>query len=85
MLPNVAEAVGLEDARGHFLLDARYRQLLAGADPNSYGTYGTYLVFDQFFDVAARSRTTRRVSSVKVHPDDELPAHQLVRGHLELS
>jgi hypothetical protein len=46
LLPNVSEALGLEDVRGHFLLDARYRQLLAGADPNSFGTYGTYLVFD---------------------------------------
>ncbi len=46
LIPNVSEALGLEDARGHFLLDARYRQLLAGADPNSFGTYGTYLVFD---------------------------------------
>ena len=46
LIPNVSEAVGLEDARGHFVLDARYRQLVAAADPNSFGPYGTYLVFD---------------------------------------
>jgi len=46
LIPNVSEALRLEDARGHFLLDARYRRLLAGADPNAFGSYGTYLVFD---------------------------------------
>ena len=46
LMPNVSEAVGLEDARGHFTLDARYRQLLLGADPNAFGPHGTYLVFD---------------------------------------
>jgi hypothetical protein len=46
LLPNLSEPLGLEDARGHFVLDARYRRLLAGADPQAYGTYGTYLVFD---------------------------------------
>jgi hypothetical protein len=46
LIPNVSEAFGLEDARGHFLLDARYRRLLGEADPNSFGTYGTYLVLD---------------------------------------
>ena len=45
-MPNVSEALGLEDARGHFTLDARYRQLLSAADPNAFGPYGTYLVFD---------------------------------------
>lgn len=46
LIPNVSEALRIEDARGHFLLDARYRRLLAGADPNAFGSYGTYLVFD---------------------------------------
>jgi hypothetical protein len=56
LLPNISEAVGLEDARGHFTLDARYRQLLAGADPNSFGTYGTYLVLDPLtLDPSARA------------------------------
>ncbi len=46
LIPNVSEALRIEDARGHFLLDASYRRLLAGADPNAFGNYGTYLVFD---------------------------------------
>ncbi len=46
LIPNVSEALGLEDARGHFLLDAGYRRLVSGADPNAFGPYGTYLVFD---------------------------------------
>ena len=46
LIPNVSEALRIEDARGHFLLDARYRQFLGSADPESFGTYGTYLVFD---------------------------------------
>jgi hypothetical protein len=46
LIPNVSEALGLDDVRGHFLLDASYRHLLAAADPNCFGHYGTYLVFD---------------------------------------
>jgi hypothetical protein len=46
LIPNVSEAVGIDDVRGHFLLDAGYRRLLTAADPNAYGPYGTYLVFD---------------------------------------
>lgn len=44
--PNVGEALGVEDARGHFLLDAGYRRLVSSADRNAFGAYGTYLVFD---------------------------------------
>lgn len=46
LIPNVGEALHLEDARGHFLLDAAYRRLVSAADPSSFGSYGTYLVFD---------------------------------------
>ena len=46
LIPNVSEALRLEDARGHFLLDAGYRRLVSSADPNAFGSYGTYLVFD---------------------------------------
>ena len=46
LVPNVSEALGLEDARGHFLLDAHYRRFWPAADPNAFGTYGTYLVLD---------------------------------------
>lgn len=46
LIPNVSEAVALEDARGHFLLDAPYRLLLDGANPGPFGRFGTYLVFD---------------------------------------
>ncbi len=74
LLPNVAEAVGLEDARGHFLLDARYRQLLAGADPNSYGTYGTYLVFDPVsLDPAARALDLASVRYLAAPPGVSTP------------
>jgi hypothetical protein len=46
LIPNVAEPLGLEDARGHFLLEKSYRQLVTAADPNAFGGYGTYLAFD---------------------------------------
>ena len=46
LVPNVSEALGLEDARGHFLLEAGYRRLVSAADPNAFGPYGTYLVLD---------------------------------------
>jgi len=46
LIPNVSEALGIEDVRGHFLLDAAYRRLVTAADPHAFGSYGTYLVFD---------------------------------------
>ncbi len=46
LIPNVSEALGLDDVRGHFLLDAGYRRLLTAADPHAYGSHGTYLAFD---------------------------------------
>ena len=46
LIPNVSEALGIDDVRGHFLLDAGYRRLVTAADPNAYGSHGTYLVFD---------------------------------------
>jgi len=74
LLPNLAEAVGLEDARGHFLLDARYRQLLASADPNSFGTYGTYLVFDPVsLDPAARALDLASVRYLAAPPGVSTP------------
>ncbi len=45
LIPNVAEALGLEDVRGHFLLDLPYRLLIEAASPGAFGQYGTYLVF----------------------------------------
>lgn len=46
LIPNVSEAVRIQDVRGHFLLDATYRRLATAADPNAFGNYGTYLVLD---------------------------------------
>jgi hypothetical protein len=46
LVPNVSESLELEDARGHFLLDAPYRRLLEAARPGSFGRFGTYLVLD---------------------------------------
>jgi hypothetical protein len=54
LIPNVAEALALDDVRGHFLLDADYRRLIEAVDPNAFGPYGTYLVFDPLsFDPAS--------------------------------
>ena len=59
LLPNVSEVFGLEDARGHLLHDAAYRRLLSAADPNAFGRYGTYLVFNpRSLDPARRSSTS---------------------------
>ena len=46
LVPNVSEALEIEDARGHFLVDAPYRRLLAAADPSPFGRFGTYVVLD---------------------------------------
>jgi hypothetical protein len=46
LIPNVSEALGIDDVRGHFLLDAAYRRLVTAADPHAFGSHGTYLVFD---------------------------------------
>ncbi len=45
LLPNISEVFDLEDARGHLLHDSAYRRLVSAADPNSFGRYGTYLLF----------------------------------------
>ena len=45
LIPNVAEALGLEDLRGHLLHEASYRTLLSAADPRVFGSTGTLLVF----------------------------------------
>ena len=37
----ISEALGIEDARGHFLLDAPYRRLVSAADSNAFGAFGT--------------------------------------------
>jgi hypothetical protein len=46
LLPDTAQAYGLEDVRGHLFHEARYRRLLAAADPRVYGRTGTLLTFD---------------------------------------
>ena len=46
LVPNVSEALEIEDARGHFLVDAPYRRLLTEADPSPFGRFGTYVVLD---------------------------------------
>lgn len=46
LIPNVSEALEIDDVRGHFLLDGAYRRLVSAADPHAFGLYGTYLVFD---------------------------------------
>jgi hypothetical protein len=74
LIPNVSEALGLEDARGHFTLDARYRQLIAGADPASFGSYGTYLVFDPLsLDPSARALDTASVRYLAAPPGVSSP------------
>ena len=83
LLPNVSEALGLEDARGHFLLDARYRQLLAGADPNAFGTYGTYLVFDPLsLDPSARALDLASVRYLAAPPGVATPDRSRDRGRM---
>jgi hypothetical protein len=46
LIPNVSEAIGLDDVRGHFMTDAPYRRLLEAAGPGPFGRFGTYLVLD---------------------------------------
>jgi hypothetical protein len=82
LLPNLAEPLGLEDARGHFVIDARYRQLMAGADPNSFGPYGTYLVFDPLsLDPAAKALDIASVRYLAAPPDVDNPTGPQIEEH----
>ncbi|HET9792936.1 MAG TPA: hypothetical protein VFS34_00630 [Thermoanaerobaculia bacterium] len=46
LYPDLAQAFGLEDVRGHLFFEKDYRRLLAAADPGIYGRTGTLLVSD---------------------------------------
>lgn len=75
LIPNVSEALGIDDARGHFLLDARYRRLVSAADPNAFGTYGTYLVFDPLsLDAESPVLDLLGVSLLAAPPGSSAPA-----------
>jgi hypothetical protein len=77
--PNVAEVFSVEDARGHLLHEAAYRRLLAAADPNSYGWYGTYLLFNpRSLDPASPVLDLLNVTTLAAPPGSRLPAGEEV-------
>lgn len=74
LVPNVSEALGLEDVRGHFLHEAAYRRLLSAADPNAYGRYGTYLLFHpRSLDATSPVLDLLNVSTLAAPPGAPLP------------
>jgi hypothetical protein len=77
--PNVAEVFSLEDARGHLLHEAAYRRLVAAADPNSYGRYGTYLLFHpRSLDPASPVLDLLNVTTLAAPPGARLPVGEEV-------
>jgi hypothetical protein len=74
LVPNVSEVFRLEDARGHLLHEAEYRRLLSVADPNAYGRYGTYLLFDpRSLDPASPVLDLLNVTTLAAPPGSDLP------------
>lgn len=74
LLPNVGEVFGLEDARGHLLHEESYRRLLSAADPNSYGRYGTYVLFHpRSLDPASPVLDLLNVRTLAAPPGASLP------------
>ncbi|HEU5249731.1 MAG TPA: hypothetical protein VFW15_07065, partial [Thermoanaerobaculia bacterium] len=74
LVPNVSEVFGLEDVRGHFLHEAKYRRLLSAADPNAFGRYGTYLLYDpRSLDPASPVLDLLNVATLAAPPGARLP------------
>ncbi len=44
-MPNLSEAFGIEDVRSHLMHEQAYVDLLRAADPDVYGSFGTFLIF----------------------------------------
>jgi hypothetical protein len=81
LVPNVSEAFGLEDARGHLLHEAAYRRLLSAADPNSFGRYGTYLLLHPLsFDPESAVLDLLNVTALAAPPGARLPAGPMIEG-----
>jgi hypothetical protein len=75
LVPNVSEAFGLDDVRGHLLHEAAYRRLVSAADPNSYGRYGTYLLLHpRSLDPASPVLDLLNVATLAAPPGARLPA-----------
>ena len=74
LLPNTAEVFRLEDTRGHLLHETGYRQLIASADPDSYGRFGTYLLFDPVtIDPGSPVLDLLNVTTLAAPPSSRLP------------
>ncbi len=77
--PNVAEVFSVEDARGHLLHESMYRRLLAAADPNSYGRFGTYVLFSPLsLDPASPVLDLLNVTTLAAPPGARLPVGEEV-------
>jgi hypothetical protein len=75
MPPNVGEAFGLEDARGHLLHEVAYRTLVTAADPNAYGRFGTYLLFHPLsLDPSSPVLDLLNVTALAAPPGSAAPA-----------
>jgi hypothetical protein len=46
LFPNTSELFAIEDVRSHFTSELRYRQMLQQVEPQSFGQFGTILIFN---------------------------------------
>ncbi len=69
LAPNVAEAFGLEDVRSHLMHELAYVEILRSADPNVYGSFGTFLIFGpRSFDPASPVLDLLNVARIAAPP-----------------
>jgi hypothetical protein len=74
LVPNVAETLGLEDVRSHFVHEGAYRDLLTAVDPDVYGGYGTFLIFAPgAFDPASPVLDLLNVAAIAAPPGVDRP------------
>ena len=74
LMPNLSEAFGVEDVRSHLMHEAAYVDLLRAADPNVYGSFGTFLIFGpRSFDPSAPVLDLLNVTRIAAPPGVERP------------
>lgn len=74
LMPNLAEAFGVEDLRSHLMHERAYVDLLRAADPNVYGGFGTLTIFGpRSFDPDAPVLDLLNVTRIAAPPGASRP------------
>ena len=80
LYPDLGQAFGLEDVRGHLFFEKSYRRLLSAADPGIYGRTGTLLISDpRTLDPASPILDLLGVSAIAAAPGTAEPAGGALR------